>query len=77
MIHGERIRQIRKLRRLTQAQLAELVGIKQGAVSQIEVGLTQPSPEVLDAIVLLTGFPQSFFQRPAGPEFPLGSLLLH
>lgn len=74
-ISGERIRQVRELRRLTQRQLADLAGIGQSAISQIESGFTQPSATVTEAIAVATGFPLDFFSREAGPEFPAGSLL--
>jgi transcriptional regulator with XRE-family HTH domain len=35
---GVRLRQIRKARRLTQAELAEIVGIPQGTISHVETG---------------------------------------
>jgi len=72
---GERIRQVRELRGLTQKQLAEIARIGQSAISQIEAGLTQPSTSVTEAISAATGFPADFFSREAGPEFPAGSLL--
>lgn len=74
MIYGERIRQVRKLRRFTQKHIAERVGVKQAAISQIETGHIQPSSDVIDRIALATGFPRRFFERPPGPEVPLGSL---
>src|SRR5438874_2597314 len=75
MIHGERVRQARKIARLTQKELAERVGIKQNTVSQVESGLLQPSAQVTEAISLATGFSISFFAQTPGPEFPLGSLV--
>ena len=74
MIYGERIRQARKLRRYTQTSLAKLVGVKQTQISGIETGLLQPSTDVIEAISVISGFPGGFFERPPGPEVPLGSL---
>ena len=74
-MNGERVRQVRKLRRLTQTRLAELTGVKQPAISQIESGAVQPSPELLVAIADATEFPVEFFERPPGPEVPLGTLV--
>lgn len=75
MINGERIRQARELRGLTQTELAELVAVKQPAIAQMEAGRTQPSSSVLQAIALATNFPISFFEQLNGPDFPMGSLL--
>lgn len=74
-IYGDRIRQIRKLRRLTQTKLADLAGIKQAAVSQFEAGVAQPSPRVLSAISRVLDFPEEYFCRPLAYDFPLGSLV--
>lgn len=76
-IYGERIRQVRELSRLTQAELAENIGATQPAVSHMESGRTQPSIFMLDRIAMVTGFLPSFFRQPPGPEFPMGSLLFH
>jgi Zn-dependent peptidase ImmA (M78 family)/DNA-binding XRE family transcriptional regulator len=74
-IYGERVRQVRKLRRLTQRQFAEQVGVKQNTISQIEAGFVRPSAEVCSAIAESSGFPEDFFLSEPGPEFPLGSLV--
>lgn len=74
MIYGERIRQARKIRRLTQKRLSELINTKQDAISQFETGATQPAALTIAAIASATGFPLQFFERPLGPEVPLGSL---
>ena len=75
LIHGERIRQVRKLRRLTQRELAARVGIQQNTVSQIEAGLLQPSKDVLRAVSAAVELPEAFFESEPGPQFPLGSLV--
>lgn len=75
MITGERIRQVRELRGLTQTQLARKVGVKQASIAQLEAGHFQPSEKLLSSIALTTGFPPSFFSRPMVLEFSLGSLL--
>jgi Zn-dependent peptidase ImmA (M78 family)/DNA-binding XRE family transcriptional regulator len=72
-ILGERIRQAREFRGLSQSELAQRAGIKQPTVAQYEAGLTQPSESVLQSIALATGFPVSFFSRETIP-FPEGSL---
>src|SRR6266851_1068432 len=75
MINGYRIRQVRELARLTQAELAEAVEITQSTIAQIESGRFLPSDSLIEAIASRLGFPVSFFQREDPPNFPLGSLL--
>jgi transcriptional regulator with XRE-family HTH domain len=47
---GEFIRRQRELQELSMRQLADLVGISNPYLSQIEHGLREPSEKVLDAI---------------------------
>lgn len=47
---GENIRRYRKLRGMTQAQLAEAVGLTEGAVRHYESGIRAVRPELLEAI---------------------------
>lgn len=47
---GERIRQTRKARGLTLEQVARRIGLTQGAISQIELGRTNPSVSTLKAL---------------------------
>ena len=49
---GNRLRQLRKDRNLTQQQLAELIGVKNSVISFYEVGDRIPSPEVLRKLAL-------------------------
>lgn len=49
---GNRLRQLRKERKLTQQQLAELIGVKNSVISFYEVGERVPSPEVLRKLAL-------------------------
>lgn len=49
---GERLRQLRKERKLTQQQLAELIGVKNGVISFYELGDRTPSPAVLRKLAL-------------------------
>ena len=44
---GNRLRQLRKARNLTQQQLATLIGVKNSVISFYEVGERMPSPDVL------------------------------
>jgi Zn-dependent peptidase ImmA (M78 family)/DNA-binding XRE family transcriptional regulator len=75
MVNGERIRQARELRRMTQTKLAESSGVAQAAIAKIENGELNPSESLLKAIALQTGFPVAFFNREIARDFPLGSLL--
>lgn len=75
MIHGERVKQAREFRGLTQTELARRVEVEQSSIAHIEAGLRQPSQELLEAIALQTGFPPNFFRLGPPPQFSLGSLL--
>ena len=44
---GLRLRQLRQQRRLTQKQLASLIGVKNSVISFYELGDRVPSPEVV------------------------------
>ncbi len=44
---GKRLRQLRKDRYLTQAQLAELIGVSSAMISCYELSDRTPSPEIL------------------------------
>ena len=52
---GENIRRYRKLRGMTQAQLAEAVGLTEGAVRHYESGIRAVKPEVLGSIANTLG----------------------
>lgn len=75
MINGDRVRQVRELLGLTQIQFAECIGVTQSEIAHIESGRNKPADDIIQRIVLQTGFPLSFFKQPASVDFPLGSLL--
>jgi Zn-dependent peptidase ImmA (M78 family)/DNA-binding XRE family transcriptional regulator len=75
MINGERVKQARELRSLTQDQLAKLVGVSQAAIAQIEGGFYLASDALIEAIALHTHLPLSFFTQESAPSFSPGSLL--
>lgn len=52
---GENIRRYRKLRGMTQAQLAESVGLTEGAVRHYESGIRAVRPELLESIAATLG----------------------
>jgi Zn-dependent peptidase ImmA (M78 family)/transcriptional regulator with XRE-family HTH domain len=72
---GDRIRQAREIRGMTQMELAALIGVEQSHVSHLEQGIRDPSPETLQRVAMATQFSVAFFRQSSGPEFPLGSLL--
>lgn len=49
---GLRIKELRKLRGISQEKLAEKVGIEQNNISRIENGINYPSAETLNNIAL-------------------------
>ena len=73
-VHGERIRQARKILRLTQTALADLTEVTQAAISMFESGEAQPTTDVMRQLSAVTGFPVAFFERSPGAGIPLGSL---
>lgn len=75
MINGDRIKQVREIQGWTQKKLAERIGMKQTTISQVEAGMLPASDELVQRVVLQTGFPLSFFKQSNTIEFPLGSLL--
>ena len=75
MINGDRIKQARELRGLTQAELAERIQINRGTLTHYEVGRYEAPDEIIDAIALQTGFPPAFFKQETSVDFPFGSIL--
>lgn len=73
-VYGNRIRQARELNGITQIDLANRIGVKQAAISQIEKDEYEPSEELLKAIATETGFLPAFFMREPVGDFPQGSL---
>lgn len=74
MIYGERIKQARELKGLTQSELAKQIGCNQSAIAHFENDRTLPSNEILKAIAEITGVLPSFFEREPTHDFSLGSL---
>jgi len=60
---GNRIREIRKMKGLTQEQLAELVNIEQKHVSRIELGKSAPTFERLELFSQVLDVPITDFFR--------------
>ena len=74
MIYGEKIRQARELRRLTQHELAAQIQRHPSAIAHMETGLSNINTEQIQAIAFATGFPVSFFQDERCEDFPEGLL---
>ncbi len=75
MFNGKRIRQARELRRLTQGELARLIGRSQAAIAHVERGFKQASVDLISAVAQHTRFPISFFTATSPVEFPVEVLL--
>lgn len=75
MFNGQRIRQAREYRGLTQTRLAKLIGVTQGAIAQLEGGFKSPSDEVMENISAHTQFPLGFFTTELRTEFPRESIM--
>jgi Zn-dependent peptidase ImmA (M78 family)/transcriptional regulator with XRE-family HTH domain len=70
---GERVKHARDFCSLTQAALADLAGVPQSKISEIEVGRdAQPKRDVVACIARATGFPETFFYLGPLPDLPDG-----
>lgn len=70
---GERIRHARSYHGWSQGQLAELIGVSQPAISQIEkTGMI--SPDNLERVAGITQFAPWWFEQGALPDLPEGTL---
>jgi Zn-dependent peptidase ImmA (M78 family)/DNA-binding XRE family transcriptional regulator len=71
---GERVRHARDFCGLTQAALAELAGVPQSKISEIEAGRdARPKAEYIDRIANATAFPTTFFDLGPLPDLPDGN----
>ena len=52
---GKQIQLIRKIQRMTQEQLAKIIGVDPKSISKIEKGNNYPSPDNLEAIARVLG----------------------
>jgi len=74
MIYGERIKQVREFNGFTQTQLANAVGVKQAAISEIEYSEFTPSESLVEKIAQYTGFLPSFFELEPSGNLSVGTL---
>jgi Zn-dependent peptidase ImmA (M78 family)/transcriptional regulator with XRE-family HTH domain len=71
---GERVRHARDFCGLTQDGLAELAGVPQGRISEVEAGRDgSPKADVVAAIARATSFPVEFFYLGPLPDLPDGN----
>lgn len=61
---GERLREAREARGLTQISLSEILGVSNRAISQYENGTDSPHPEIMQKIPGVLNMPFQFFFRP-------------
>ncbi len=68
---GERIRRIRRSKRIGQVELAELSGVAQGGISAIELGKREAYPSTLERLAAALGVPVAeLFREEAPPKVP-------
>ncbi len=67
---GSRVKEARKEMKITQENLAELLDVSIGYVSQVERGATKISLDLLGAISGILKKDLSYFVREAGTESP-------
>jgi Zn-dependent peptidase ImmA (M78 family)/transcriptional regulator with XRE-family HTH domain len=75
MVYGERVRQAREIRGLTQRELAGDIGKDKSLIAQVEVGVKAVSDDLLGLVATATKFPISFFMEPPLTEFPVSGIL--
>jgi Zn-dependent peptidase ImmA (M78 family)/DNA-binding XRE family transcriptional regulator len=75
MIYGEKIKQARELRGLTQAALATKLKVTQGRIAQIEGGFREAADSLIADIAYHTELPISYFSREPETYLSAGSLL--
>jgi transcriptional regulator with XRE-family HTH domain len=72
---GERIRKLRLARKLTQEQLAKVLGIKQGSVTQLETGKSKsPKSSTLTKAARYFEVDPEWLMTGKGPQQPVASL---
>jgi SOS-response transcriptional repressor LexA len=63
---GEKIRELRQRKELTQKEFGDALGVTQGAVMQWEKGMTRPSPMAMVAIGRMAGDDKNWWYQQAG-----------
>jgi Zn-dependent peptidase ImmA (M78 family)/transcriptional regulator with XRE-family HTH domain len=75
MIYGERIKQARELRGLTQTELAKRIKVTQSRIAQVEGEFREVADSVIAEIAYRTELPISYFSREPENWLSSGSLL--
>ena len=75
LVNGTRVKQARELSGLTQAGLADAIGVDQTMVAHIERGTKQPTTDLLEALGEILDLPSEFFRQNQPIEMSRGSLL--
>jgi Zn-dependent peptidase ImmA (M78 family)/transcriptional regulator with XRE-family HTH domain len=75
MIYGERIKQARELRGLTQTELARQIKVTQGRIAQLEGEFREVADSLIAEIAYRTDLPLSYFSKPPENWLSAGSLL--
>ncbi|MGK4040907.1 helix-turn-helix transcriptional regulator [Heyndrickxia oleronia] len=57
-ISGDIIREYRKMKKLTSSQLAAMIGVTQGSISQIETGKRKASLEIMNNLIEVLEIPK-------------------
>ncbi|MGI5823840.1 MAG: helix-turn-helix domain-containing protein [Dethiobacteria bacterium] len=58
---GKRIRALRRLKRVTQQQLAQMINLSASQLSNIERGVKKPQPELLEKMAAALNIPREEF----------------
>lgn len=58
---GKRIRALRRLKRVTQQQLAQMIDLSASQLSNIERGVKEPKPELLEKMAAALNIPREEF----------------
>lgn len=72
-----RLKEARLAKRMTQTDLAKLVGVKRQSISAYENGAKSPEPETMSAIAVNLGQPIGFFTREDLPTFGQPSTIFY
>ena len=75
MTRGDKIRQAREIRGMTQEELAIEAGKSKAVIAQVERGFREASSELMEAIAFATKFPLNFFDAPPHVEFPVSDVI--
>lgn len=73
---GDRLKKLRLARKLSQEQVAQAIGVKQGSYTQLENGLSKtPRSTNLEKYARFYDVSTEYLMTGKGPEQPVGALL--